>query len=326
LLFGIQYLSFLFKNASLVILPKEDIIIFGILIMINLLLPVARGILQGLQLFKGLGINMSIEGLGKIIFAVVLVSIGLGVNGAFIALILSSFVAFLFGIFGLRHIFKYKSEKFETSHVYNYSWPVLFSFLLLTLIYSMDVILVKFFLGGSDAGYYNGLSNLGQIIFFASFSIIQVMFPISSEMNVIETNKSNQLKVLYKSFLIVFLISMSITAFYFLFPNFIVNILYGKEYLAISPLLGYFGIFMLLFSLVNVLVFYDLSVGKLKFIPVLFFATLIEMLLIILYHNTISQIIFSLVILMSGLLLYMILYTKYSKDKNAKTVSYNTSL
>lgn len=291
------------------------IIFLALMTILYLALSISRGGLQGLQNFKAFGINLSIEGLGKIIFAILLVTLGFGVNGALFALVLAVIVAFIFILFELKKIFEYKSEKFETKQIYNYSWPVLFTFLFLTLSLYLDLWLVNYFFNGLESGYYGVLSTIGKIVFFASNPVAQAMFPITSETKVIFNNKKSLTNILYKSLGITFLIGFGITALYFLFSEFIVTILFGNTYLNISPLIGLYGLVMILYSFNYLLASYNLSLHKTNLIPliVFFLFNLFEIIFIWLYHNTFIQIIDSLIVLNSILFIYLLIYTKYSK-------------
>lgn len=320
-IFFILVSSFISKFLN--IPSATPIIILGLVILSSLLLPITRGVLQGLQLFKKLGINTSIEGISKILFTILLINLGFSVNGAVLALVLAFSFVFLITLFQLRDIFKYKEIEIETKQVYKYSWPVLITFLTLTLIFSLDILLVKHFFDPIEAGYYAALSLIGKIVYFTSFPVIQVMFPMVSEANIKKLDKKELLSLLYKSLLIILLICIGITGFYFLFQNFMVSTLFGINYLRIAPLIGYFGIFMSLFSFVYLFAFYNLSLNQIGFIPLLIITNILEIILIYLFHNTISQIIFSLTILIFLLLLSLILYTYY---KNGKTFSNNSSI
>ncbi|MFA5175670.1 MAG: oligosaccharide flippase family protein [Candidatus Nanoarchaeia archaeon] len=299
--------------AKFLKVPLIPVIILGISIVFSLLIPSARGVLQGLQSFKSLGINLSIEGFGKIGFVILLVSLGFGINGAIFALVLSSLVAFLIILKQLKPIFAYEVEPFETKQVYNYSWPVLMTFLSLTLMYSIDLLLVKHFFSNIDAGHYAALSLIGKILFFATFPIIQVMFPLASELKAEKSEKKHLLHLLYKSLGIISLISFGIITLYFLFSRLMVTILFGNDYLNISPLIGFFGIFMLIYSLIYLFSFYNLSINKTKFVPILILSNIIEAIFIWFYHPSILQVVYSLIILSFITLIFIIMYTKYSK-------------
>ncbi|MBU2633710.1 MAG: oligosaccharide flippase family protein [Nanoarchaeota archaeon] len=302
--------SFLHINISPLIL-LSPIILFISFATIN------RGILQGLQKFKGLGITFIGEGVIKFFGGVLLVSIGWRVNGAILAIVLSYLAAFFIGFYPLKKISKHKKTKFETKPVYKYSLPVLVTLLSLTAYNSIDLILVKHFFNNIEAGYYAAISLIGKVLFFGTISISQVMFPKVSELH--EAGKVHK-PLLYKSLLITLVFIIPIIAIYFLFPSFIVNLLYGKEYLAITGLIGWFSVFVGLFCLVYILAFYNMSIHKMKFLYVLLIFNLIEIFLLYNFHQSLMQIITILTILMLILFLILSVYTlktnKKSKDLN----------
>ena len=81
---------------------------------------------------------------------------------------------------------------------------------------------------------------------------------------------------------------------YFAIPSLIVKVIFGKEYLATIPLIGLFGLAMYFFSLTNILLMYQLSIHRLAFVKTLIMATALEVVLIILFHQTLTQVILSL--------------------------------
>ena len=91
-LIGLIIYIFLSKPiASFLHIPVAPVLIFGGFLVFALLLPISRGVMQGLQWFKNLGINMAFEGISKVVIGIFLVMIGLGVNGAAYAI----FIAFM---------------------------------------------------------------------------------------------------------------------------------------------------------------------------------------------------------------------------------------
>ncbi len=76
----------------------------------------------------------------------------------------------------------------------------------------------------------------------------------------------------------------------YLFPSLIIRILSGRSYIECIPLVRFFCVDMSLFSLVFVLLHYHLSRGKSTFLYPLCFLTLVQIGLIVLYHNTLVQV------------------------------------
>lgn len=280
--------------------------IVSFLILFSLILPLCRGVLQGLQDFKYLGINLAVEGIVKISLGVLFVWFGWKVNGATLAYVLGFGIPILFALFPLRDYLKKNDVKsIESKEIYQYALPMLVMLIALTAFFSIDVILVKHFFSGLDAGYYSSLSILGKIIFFGCISISQVMFPKVSEMHEL---KGKSKGLLYKSIGMIGLLIIPIILLYFLIPEFIIKIVYGVSYLPVAPLLGWFGLFMGLFSLVYLVSFYLMSINKTRFVIVLFLVDVLEVILINYYHTSLTNIITILI----GLTLFNLLFLGFN--------------
>lgn len=283
----------------------------GLFLFFSLILPVNRGVLQGLQNFKELGWNYIIEGIIKLVFGIILIYL-IGLNGAILAFGLSYTIPFIISFMFLKPFMK-NGEKVDIRGIYKYSFPVLIMLTSLTLFYSIDVILVKHFFSAVDAGYYAAISLLaGKIVFFGSISISMIMFPRVAELHAL---KSEHRSVLYKSMLLVFLFGAFITLFYFLFPNFSVGLLFGKEYLSIASMMWVFSGMMTIFSLIYLLSFYNMSIQKTKFIYLLVLFNIAQIVLIYLFHNTLWQIIWIMCGIMLSLLLLMWIITLNKKNE-----------
>ena len=71
-----------------------------------MLLPINRGTLQGLQRFKGLSLNLVIEGTVKLFGGIILVLLGFGVYGAIISIVLAYVIPYFAGFYPLKDILK----------------------------------------------------------------------------------------------------------------------------------------------------------------------------------------------------------------------------
>jgi len=289
------------------------LIIIGILMVFIFLIPVLRGFLQGLQRFKMLGFTFIIESITKIVVGIPLILLGFGINGAVAGFVLSFFFPLVFVFYSIKKFFKETGEKFSTSEIYKYSFPVLIMLLGLTGLYTIDVILVKRFFDPIDAGYYAALSLFGKIVFFASMSISMVMFPKVSELN---SKKADARPLLLKSLIIVLFIGGVASSLYILFPGPILGLLFGKEYLAVKNLLWLFGIFMTVYSLSHVISHYNIALHRTRFLYLLIFFNLLEIFLIILFHKTLMVVALIMVVIMTLLFLSMLIYTIKNESIN----------
>ena len=170
--------------------------------------------------------------------------------------------------------------------------------------YSIDLILVKHFFNAVEAGYYTAAGLLGKILFFATLSISQVMFPKVSELH---NKREKHRHLLIKSLLISLVIIIPAIIIFYLFPGPIVNILFGQKFLEIIPYVGPFSIIMGLFSLIYIITFYKLSTNKKRFLYLLILFNIIQIMLIIIFHSSIIQVINVLTVYM--LMLFIVMFS-----------------
>ncbi|HLC56849.1 MAG TPA: oligosaccharide flippase family protein [Candidatus Nanoarchaeia archaeon] len=285
-----------------------------------MIIPISRGVFQGLQNFKQLGLSMILEGFFKLFPALILVYLGFGIVGAIVAVIISYLIPILVSTFQLKEILKTEKKKFESKEVYKYTVPVMLMLLFTTLYYSMDILLVKHFFSEHDAGYYAAISLLGKIIFFGSLSIVMVMFPKVSENYY---NKKPHKRILYKSLGAVALFGFVVSLFYFLFSDLTVKVVFGNEYAPIAGLIGIFGLMTTFISLSYLIAYYNISINKIRFLIILFVFDILEILLIWFFHNSLATVIYILLFMM--ITLFIILFTLFyiSKERYHKTTIKN---
>ena len=297
--------------AEFLHIPITPVLIFGGFFAFAILLPVSRGIIQGLQRFKTLGLNMGFEGIAKVVFGVIFVLLGLGVNGAALAVFLAFLFSFIITYFPLKKVFKYKSEEYSLKPMYRYFIPMFISLLILTSFYSMDIIIIKHFFDSEIAGKYAAVSLIGKTIFFATIAISFVMFPKVSELH---KQKKHTKKMLNKSLLLVSAVGIPMAIVYFLLPELAINIFFGSGYIDVANILWRFSLFILFFSLTYTITMYNLSIGKLKSLYLLFLFAVAEAALIWIYHESLLQITNILALL--GVIMFVTMFSIVLMRKN----------
>ncbi len=272
-----------------------------------------RATLQGLLRFISFSISTILEVILKVLFAVFLVAWGYKINGALAALIIGGLAGYFFAQFSLRDLFQIKGKKITVGghEVLKFAAPVFFSTFSFTLLYTADIVLVRHFLPAREAGYYAALATLGKIIYFVSAPITLVMFPMVSELH---ANGKRHRHLLFASLGLVILFCLGITAIYFLFPELMVGLLFGKAYLPASAYLGLFGIFLSLYSLSFLLVNYCLSVNKVKVVIFPLVAAIFQVIFISLFHQNFGQVI-KISLLVTALLLFPLLLYSLKNEK-----------
>ncbi len=249
---------------------------------------VGTGALQGMQKFAAYSVSGIISTSAKLLLAVFLVFLGLKISGAVLGAVLGSLIAIAYIFYSLKLSKTEKSFFIDKSKIINYSKTVLLATFCLTVLGNIDIILVKHFWEAAEAANYSVLSLTGKIVFFLTSAAALVMFPIVIDRQSRREKHSHILK--YSSFLVLG-VGFGITAIYFFVPGIVIRLLFGAAYLSIAPYLGYFGLIMTFFSLINLLATYYLSLNNNKFVAALFLGTIAEILLISLFHQNIGQII-----------------------------------
>ena len=284
------------------------VILMGLLLAFAVIMSIPRGVLRGLQNFGQLGLNISLEALIRLLLGILLVSVGLGVNGAILAYGLSYLAATFLILAHLKFLFHLRNETIDVSKIYKFSLPALTMSICLALMTNVDLIFVKHFFASEEAGVYTVVSVLGKVIFFVSGAFTIPMFPLVSELH---TRGENTLSILKKSSIYVISFSGIVVAAYWLSPSFIVHTLYGPAYSAAVPLLGAIGIAMGLIALVMVYTAYLLALKNMRFIKVLLGCTFLQIVLLGLFHRTLLQVVHVLV-LTNGLTLLLLLLSSLS--------------
>ena len=282
------------------------VILMGLLLALAVVLSVPRGVLRGLQKFGQLGLNVSIEALIRLVLGILLVSLGLGINGAILAYGLGYLAAIVLVLMPLRFLFHVRNETIDVSSIYKFSLPALAMSICLAVMTNVDLIFVKHFFTSEEAGIYTVVSVLGKVIFFVSGAFTIPMFPLVSELH---TRGENTLLILKKSLFYVISFSGMVIAAYWLSSSFIVHTLYGRAYSAAVPLVGAMGIAMGLIALVMVYTTYLLALKNMRFIKVLLGCTFLQVILLSLFHHALLEVI-QVLILTNGLTLFLLLLSR----------------
>jgi len=271
------------------------IIALGSIVIISIFVSISRGTLQGLQNFFHLSLNLIIDAILRLVIGTLLVYLGFKTSGAIGSSSISGFIAILISFIPLSFIFKNRSETKDINffEVYKYSVPVLIASVCFFMLISFDIVLVKHFFNEMNAGQYSAAATMGKIVIFIPAAIGLVMFPKVAEYH---KKNLNSIDILKKSLFITLILCGGVTILYFLFPNFLIRVMFGKVYEDSAYLIKYLGIAMTFFSLNNILILYNLSIEKFKFLLPTIFFTILQIILIYLFHNSLVQVILILVI------------------------------
>ena len=293
---------FLFSNhlKDFLNMPSiYPILVIGTIILFNIFMSVTFGILQGLQSFIYLGITGGLNALLKLAFGILLVYLGLGVEGALGGIVLGMFVVCFASIVVLRFLLHKlnaqnpdsKSENYTFSS-FSYSMPVLIALLCFTSLTNVDLVLVRHFFSPEEAGNYAVAAVLGKAVLFLPGAIVLAMFPIVSESHALKADSYHLLK---KSLALAGLLSLAGVQVFIFFPELLVTMLMGAKHASVAPLVRLYGVAMFPFVFINIFMFFNLATHRMKFLYTFMAGSLAEVLLICLYHDSLRSVIYLLI-------------------------------
>jgi O-antigen/teichoic acid export membrane protein len=301
--------QFLHVGSYLILFFADIAVFLSIINVINMSFIQAK-LAFGFQVL----VNLVNTGL-KLFFGFILVLLGYSVNGAAGALVIAGLGGYCISFLPLRFLTSIKAQmpEIETKEFFSYGVPSALTLLGLVSFISTDIILVKHFFDSVQAGQYAGLSLVGRVVFFITAPIGTVMFPVIVQRHAKGHNYSNTFKM---AVALVLFPALCLTIFYYLFPHFtILFFLKKQEYLAVSPLLAFFGFYITFYSVLYLFANFYISIKKTKiYIPVLTGAIL-QIILISLYHQNFFQIIMISFVLVLLLVAGFLVYYPYATKK-----------
>lgn len=243
---------------------KSSLILVGVMIFISNLLTINTAAISGLQKFSAFAVISFCQTFLKFSLGLTLILIGLKVDGAVLAIVLTAFLTYLITFWPLKGIFRFNFKKpnLPLRSLIKYSLPAFFSMWGITLLTSTDVVLVNKFFDHHSAGVYSFAALVGRVVLFASASVTAVMFPVVSQR---QASGQKYKHLLFYSLAIIFLVSLVIDSFYFVFPQFTLRFFTGfakTDYPLGAAYVGLLGFYYLIFSLCNSLNSYFLSIHK----------------------------------------------------------------
>ena len=316
-LFGLS-IVFFYQDLQLLFHTKTAsmFFIFGFGIPVYFIMSVNRGLYQGQNVLSKLATTYQTEMASRLLLTIAAIYLLPGVPSSII--VASGIVlSFVFGVFPFQKVILEGVKTVETPEIDKKS---ITSFFALTAFYELtqiiinnsDIILVKHFFDSEQAGLYASLALIGRVVYFVAWMFVMLLLP-----KVIQMKKDNQdtLPILLKYVGYIVLLSTSIVLFTALFPEFVVGIMFGKEYLSISFLLWKYALATSLFAVANIFAYYYLSLDQ--YVPVVVSAILgsTQIVLIIAYHNSLEQVVHMQIIAMVILLFFQLCYFFYKNKK-----------
>ncbi|MDP2649254.1 MAG: oligosaccharide flippase family protein [bacterium] len=263
-------------------------------IFLSIIASVPNGILQGeirVYFFSFLNI---LGALLKILLGIVFVLVGLKAFGAMFAIVVSAFIPYVISLIVIRRRLKGSANdsRMDGSFIKElkgYSLKFFLATLGIAVFTSIDTVFARHFFNPVLAGQYAALALMGKSIFYFTYPIHFVLFPLVAQK---KEKKENVSEILMLAALLIALASVAASFFYFLFPGLVLAIFFpNPEYKMLIPYLGPFSLFIIVFSLAYLLNNYLLSLGKTEVFKINISCALLLAILFFFYHSSLFQVI-----------------------------------
>ena len=310
-------LQVLFKTTS-----SSMFVVFGIGIPFYFLMSVNRGVFQGQKKLISLSVTYQLEMMSRLAITFGLLCLFEVDSSLLIAIgILCSFIVGLLPFeFKKIPVFnRIKLKKPETKMVRNFFIITAFYEVTLIIINNSDILLVKHYFDSYEAGLYASLALIGRVVYFIAWMFVMLLLP-----TVVQLKKQgiSTRPILFKYIIYIVIIAASIVLACYFFPNQIINILFGNEYIEIASLLWKYAFATGVFAVSNIFAYYYLSLDK--YVPVIFSGIfgMLQIALIIQFHASLEQIvhvqIFAMILLLGVQIIFFILNDMISKKRASK--------
>jgi O-antigen/teichoic acid export membrane protein len=292
-------------------------VIFGIGVPLYFLMSVNRGVFQGKKAFKSLSITYQGEMLSRLIITLGLIFL-LNIQSS-VVIAIGILISFVFGLFP----FKSKHISFKKTFINPAQNKQIRSFFILTAFYELtqiiinnsDILLVKHYFESYEAGLYASLALIGRIVYFIAWMFVMLLLP-----KVVELKKEGKetAPILFKYVGYIAAIALVIVITCAIFPKLMITILFGESYLPMASLLWKYAIATGMFAVSNIFAYYYLSLDK--YIPVIISGIfgMLQMVLVIFFHESLGQVVHMQIIAMVLLLVIQIVFFKLDTNNSLK--------
>lgn len=271
------------------------VMIVGVVLFISVLIPLPAGTILGLQRFVALSIYGIVTPALKLILSIFLVTIGFRVFGALGGVLLANIFGFVLALSLIpKEIFHLKADvlpKIDFRPVYKFLLPAAISNFCYMTLTNSDVVLVKHFFTPTQAGYYSVAQMVGKIILFLPAAVVFVIFP--KMVDVFHSRKQKVASFLKRGLVLAGLLSGGASIFCIGFPALVLKVLTNKDCADCVGYVPFFCIAMTFYALVQILFAYFLATEKYKFVAFLVFGCALQILLITLFHQSLTQVLYA---------------------------------
>lgn len=298
--------------------------IFGFGIPFYFMMSINRGLYQGKNLMNKLATTYQTEMASRLLLTIIAILV-LPTVPPSILVAAGIVISFVFGLipFQKKIVASVKVNKSLEAQEDVIDKKGIVTFFMLTAFYELtqiiinnsDIILVKHYFNNEQAGLYASLALIGRVVYFVAWMFVMLLLPkvIQLKKDGLETQP-----IVLKYVAYIAVLSTVIVLVTFIFPETVVHLMFGKAYLSIAFLLWKYALATSIFAIANIFAYYFLSINQ--YIPVVVSAIigLTQIVLIVLFHNSLQQVVEMQIIAMVTLLIFQLLFFFYHNKKNVR--------
>lgn len=238
--------------------------IFFLMIGISGLYGIAYSIIQGMKCFVIYGMVGNLLIIFKIVLSVLNLKYGMGIPGIIYAMLLSYTVVLLIQCIFIMKLMNDGETFFEINNkeiLSLYGTTFIANAFCSFYMNGGEIIFMTLIYDSEEIALYSSAIMLGKVSLYVVSILSTVLFPTFASQS---QQENDGVKLLYKSIII----SVSIAGIYILllgiFGKFIIPFFFGTEYDAAVELIPYIAVFVLPLSVLSIVHYYVLGVGRLK--------------------------------------------------------------
>ena len=283
-------------------------VILGLGMPFYLAQAVGRGVMQGRMRFRPLALTFVVEMVVRLGAGVLLVSLGFGVGGATFALT-ASFVATYVAVSMLGGRAAGSSGRTagppqDLALVRSYAGLVSILLIGQIIANNSDVLVAKAFFAPSDAGVYAAVALVGRAVFFLSWSVATVVFPAVAARH---AGGGDTRGLLRGGIAAVLAIGLLCTVGAAVVGGPVLGVVLGPAYSGLSGYLAAYAAVTTMFAVANLVASHDLSQGRVGRCWLLLAASVLQVVLLLLWHEGMAPLIRAQGVAMAVLLVSMVL-------------------
>lgn len=260
-------------------------------LVLGFMVPLALGVLQGLERFTAYGVLLLAVAVSRIGFGLPWAAVEHGAGGALGGQAVGMFVVLCAVAWLLRRLNPGRGTGAATSGLKRRpdvrTLAASGAFIGFAVLSNLDLVLAKIFLSPHDAGVYAALSTVGKVIIFLPAAVAVVMVPSAAKA---QHNTGSSAQVLRVSALVVAGSCVLVAIPAVLVPHLIIKVMFGSKYLSavggvLPMVIAGVGL-----AMTYLLVVYSVAIGDRKWIMLLACAIVIQIGGIAAFHGSPTQV------------------------------------